>query len=293
MNQNTLFRKQTRMQKLKKMSVGDIVFEAGKQLVMIVFGILILYPLFFVFMTSLKVNLDVLTDPFIITRFRLENYVDAWVMGHVGTYFFNSVYVAVITMIFQLIIILGAAYAFGKLKPWGSGILFTIFLTALFVTPEMTTVPNFMLLRTFGLTNTRWGLILPYTATGLILGIYIATNFVRGLPKELDEAALIDGASIFDILIKVDLPLIKPVVATILIFNFQAVWSEFYWALIVIRSDAIKTLPLGLINFQSQFSSNYGVLSAGLTILMLPVLLFYLSASRQFISGISVGALKG
>ena len=130
-------------------------------------------------------------------------------------------------------------------------------------------------------------------ASGLITGTYILTNFVRELPKELDEAARIDGAGIFKILWKVDLPMITPALATLVIFNFNGVWSEFYWALIVIKDEALKTLPLGLINFQSQFTSDYGVLTAGLVILTVPVVAVYLFFSRYFIAGISAGAVKG
>ena len=119
------------------------------------------------------------------------------------------------------------------------------------------------------------------------------TASVKSLPTELDEAAMIDGASILDNLIKITLPLMKPVIATVTIFNFQGVWSEFYWALIEVKKDALKTLPLGLMNFQSQYNSEYGILCAGLMIATLPVLLLYLRCSSYFIGGMTAGAVKG
>jgi len=198
-----------------------------------------------------------------------------------------------LTLTFQVAVITLASYAIGKLKPWGYNIIFSVLLMAMFVTSEMTTVPNYMTLRSLGLLNTYGGLVIPYTAGGLVMGTYVLTNFIRSLPKELDEAALIDGAGIFGIMIHVDLPLVLPAMATVVIFNFNGVWSEFYWALITVKDEAIKTLPLGLINFASQYSSNYGVLSAGLTILTMPVVVVYLFFSQYFISGISAGALKG
>jgi len=219
--------------------------------------------------------------------------VDAWRIGKVGQYFLNSVIVTVVTLACQVVIISLASYAIGKLKPWGGNILFSLLLMTMFVTAEMTTVPNYMTLRELGLLNSYAGLVIPYTAGGLMMGTFILTNFIRSLPKELDEVALIDGAGIFRIMLQVDMPLVLPAMATLVIFNFNGVWSEFFWALITIKDEAIKTLPLGLINFASQYSSNYGVLSAGLTILTLPVIIIYLFFSQYFIAGISAGALKG
>ena len=256
-------------------------------------GVFVLYPLVFVLMSSLKTNIDIISNPFGMKSVNFMNYVDAWQIGKVGQYFFNSVVVTFMTLVCQVVIITLASYAIGKLKPWGHNILFSLLLMSMFVTSEMTTVPNYMTLRNMGVLNTYAGLVIPYTAGGLMMGTFILTNFIRGLPKELDEVALIDGAGIFRIMIFVDLPLVLPAMATLVIFNFNGVWSEFYWALITIKDEAIKTLPLGLINFSSQYSSNYGVLSAGLAILTLPVVIVYLIFSQYFIAGISAGALKG
>jgi raffinose/stachyose/melibiose transport system permease protein len=253
----------------------------------------VIYPLFFVLMTSIKDNIDFIKNPLGFTPPRPANYVDAWKLGRVGQYFFNSVVVTFFTLILQIIIISLASYSLGKLKPWGYGIILGVILMMMFVTAEMTTVPNYMTMHSLGLLNTRLGLIIPYTAGGLVMGTFILTNFIRELPKELDDAALIDGAGVFQIMTRVDLPLVLPALATLVIFNFNGVWSEFFWALITINDESLKTLPLGLINFQSQFSSNYGVLCAGLTILTVPVVVMYLFFSKYFIANISAGALKG
>lgn len=275
--------------KRKKHSVSYYV----EQFIFILMAAFVLYPLFFVLLTSLKTNTDVILNPFGISTFEPMNYITAWYTGRVGSYLLNSVITTLVTLFFQMIIIVLASYAFGKLKPWGGGVLFSLLLMTMFVTSEMTTVPNYVTVRDMGLMGTRWSLIIPYTASGLTMGTYILTNYVRGLPKELDEAARIDGAGIFKILWNVDLPLITPALATLVIFNFNGVWSEFYWALIVIKDEALKTLPLGLINFQSQFTSDYGVLTAGLFILTVPVVIVYLFFSQYFIAGISAGAVKG
>jgi len=277
------------MQKRVRFSPRKILFSA----VLCIAGVLVIYPLFFVLLASIKANIDFIKNPLGFTKPNPANYVVAWRLGRVGQYFYNSVVVTFVTLILQIIIIAFASYSLGKLKPWGHGIIMGVVLMMMFVTAEMTTVPNYMTMRNLGLLNTRLGLIIPYTAGGLVMGTFILTNFIRGLPKELDDAALIDGAGIFQIMIRVDLPLVLPALATLVIFNFNGVWSEFFWALITVNDESIKTLPLGLINFQSQYSSNYGVLCAGLTILTVPVVVIYLFFSKYFIANISAGALKG
>ncbi len=157
----------------------------------------------------------------------------------------------------------------------------------------MITVPNFGTMKNLGLIDTRISLVLPYVASGIALATYIATNYIRSLPMELDEAAIVDGASMIQLLTKIALPLMKPILATIFIFNFQGIWSEFYWALIMIRTESKRTLQLGLMNFQSQFGTDYGVLAAGLVMATLPILVIYLAFSSQFIGGMTAGAVKG
>lgn len=274
---------------IKKIKFNNILVFFIMAIVLLV----VIYPLIFMLMTSLKTNDEVIRHPFLFTSINFTNYVEAWVKGHVGTYFVNSAIVTIATLALQLVVILPAGYAFGKLKPFGSKVLFAAYLSTMFVTSEMTTVPVFILFKNLGLLDTRMGLIIPYTSAGMVFGIYFMTNFVKTLPIEIDESATIDGAGIFDIMLKVDLPLIKPVIATILVLNFHAVWGEFFWALISISTDSIKTLPLGLITFNSAFGSNYPVLTAGLVILTAPVVIFYFYASKYFIEGMTIGAIKG
>ena len=140
--------------------------------------------------------------------------------------------------------------------------------------------------------NSIWALFLPLSFSAYWV-LVMRSFYKSNVPDAVIESARIDGAGIFKILWKVDLPMITPALATLVIFNFNGVWSEFYWALIVIKDEALKTLPLGLINFQSQFTSDYGVLTAGLVILTVPVVAVYLFFSRYFIAGISAGAVKG
>mgnify|MGYP003205179012 CR=1 FL=1 len=248
------------MKEKKKLTIGGIF----SQIVLLILAVIVLYPLAFMFLTSIKSNLDVLTNPFGITTFKPENYVSAWKIGKIGSFFMNSVIITIMTLAVQLIVIILASFALGKLRPWGSGFIEILFLSGLFITSEMLTIPNFTMI-----------------------------NYVKGLPKELDEAALLDGCSLLQNLFRITLPLLKPVIATVMIFNFQGTWSEFYWALIEIKKDSLKTLPLGLMNFNSMYNTDYGVLCAGLCIATIPVVLLYLKCSSYFIGGMVAGAVKG
>ncbi len=263
------------------------------QILLMFLAVLVLYPLFFVFMTSFKSNYDVLTNPFFMNTFEPENYIQAWRIGKIGKYFMNSVVVTLVTLVLQMTVIIMASYALGKLKPWGHRILTIVYLSGLFITQEMITVPNFMTMKNLHLTGSFWALVLPYIANGIAMATFIMTSYVRKLPVELDEAATVDGCGPVGIFTRITLPLMKPVIATCVIFNFQGVWSEFYWALIQVKSEAMKTLPLGLMNFQSQYNTDYGVLCAGLAISIIPVLLLYLKCSDHFIGGMTSGAVKG
>lgn len=278
---------------MKTNTAKNLPLRVLKQIILILFALIVLYPIFFVFITSFKSNFDVISNPFGMSTFQPENYIEAWQVGKIGDYFLNSVYVTAITLVIQMVVIVLASYSFAKLKPWGHKVLFILFLTGLFITTEMVTVPNFSTMKNLGLMDTKISLILPYVSTGIALATYIATNYISSLPKELDEAAIIDGCNIVQLLTKIALPLMRPILATIFIFNFQGAWSEFYWALIMIRSEENKTLQLGLMNFQSQFNTDYGVLTAGLVIATLPILIIYLKFSSQFIGGMTVGAVKG
>ncbi|MCR5747209.1 MAG: carbohydrate ABC transporter permease [Lachnospiraceae bacterium] len=259
----------------------------------IILAATVIYPLIFVLMTSLKSNIDVLINPFGIKSFLPSNYINAWHIGNIGRYFLNSVIITGVSMAIQIAAIVLASYSIGKLKPKGSWIIEIIYILCMLVIAEMITLPNFMTIKQWGLSGTRTALILPYITAGIPIGCFIMTAFVRNLPAELDEAARIDGAGIWDNFKAISVPLMKPVIITVFIFNIQGVWSEFYWALIQIKDDSLKTLPLGLMNFQSQYNSDYGILCAGLVIATLPVIILYLKSSAYFVGGLTAGAVKG
>jgi raffinose/stachyose/melibiose transport system permease protein len=279
--------------KNKTEQIKTAFFKTVSIAIALVFAIGILYPLVFILLSSFKTNNDIILNPFGIATFNPGNYFRAWTIAHIGEYFFSSVYVSFMSLIISLLIIITAGYAFGKLKPYGGKIIMALLLTGMFITSEMTTVPNFTLLRSWGMYNNHWGLILPYVATAMILGIYILAGYIEMMPKEIEEAAIIDGAGIFKTMFSIDMPMLLPPIATVAILSFQNFWSEFYWALIMIQSNTLKTLPLGMMNVQSQYATNYGILSAGIVIMTIPLIILYIFGSEHFVSGVTAGALKG
>jgi raffinose/stachyose/melibiose transport system permease protein len=272
---------------------GAAFFKIMGIIIAIVFAAGIIYPLIFIVMNSFKTNNDIIMNPFGMASFSPDNYSRAWTIAHIGQYFLSSVYVSLMSLLISLLVIITAAYSFGKLKPYFGKIIMMTLLSGMFITSEMTTIPNFMLLKSWGMYNTHWGLILPYVAAAMVLGIYILAGYIELMPKEIEEAALIDGAGIFRTMISIDMPMLLPPIATVAILSFQNFWSEFYWALIMIQSNTLKTLPLGMMNFQSQYATNYGILSAGIVIMTIPLVVLYIFGSEHFVSGVTAGALKG
>jgi N-acetylglucosamine transport system permease protein len=251
--------------------------------------------------SSLKSDDAIFTDAFALPAagaLHPENYARAWQEAGFGAYFLNSVLVTTLSV--GLIVLLGAmaAYALARFAhPLGRAV-FWLFLAGLMLPAQLAMVPLFFELRAVDLLNSRLGLILVYTANGLPFAIFILAGFFRGLPRTLYEAAVIDGCNEFSAFWRVLLPLARPGLVTVAIFQFIGVWKEYFFAFMLVGSDAdggARTLPLGLANLSitSQFRSDYGMLFAGIVLVTLPILLIYLLLQRQIVKGIAAGALKG
>ena len=186
-----------------------------------------------------------------------------------------------------------AAYGLARFRFKAKKGLILFFLITQMLPSTLVLTPLYIMFSRMGLLNTYLAPILADATLGIPFSIIILRTYFISIPKELDEAATMDGCGILQNLYAITLPLMKPVLATVTIFNFQGVWSEFYWALIMIRTESKRTLQLGLMNFQSQFGTDYGVLAAGLVMATLPILVIYLAFSSQFIGGMTAGAVKG
>jgi multiple sugar transport system permease protein/raffinose/stachyose/melibiose transport system permease protein len=221
------------------------------------------------------------------------NYLLAWTRAEFGQYFLNSA-IYTITGVFGIVFISSlAAYGFARLEVWGKKFLFYLLISTLLIPIPGVFVPLYLMLNKMGLLDTRLGLVLCYISGNLAFGIFLLRSFFEELPKEIEEAALIDGASRFGIYWRIALPLARPALATLIIFNSLSIWNEFLLALVVLQDKSKMPIQRGLMVFQGTHITDYPMLMAGLTIATIPVIVIYLLMQKHIVKGIAAGALKG
>lgn len=202
----------------------------------------------------------------------------------------NSFAVAVAATVFQLVTGSMAAYAFARMEFVGKNVVFGAYLATLMVPLQVLVVPLFIEMRVLELQDTYFALLAPSIASAF--GIFLLRQAIQGVPRELDEAATIDGAGHLRIFLTIVLPLVRPAVATLAVFSFMASWNSFLWPLVVIRSPELMTLPLGLSSLQGQFTTQWNVVMAGSVVSIVPIAVVYLLAQRHVIAGMATTGLK-
>jgi raffinose/stachyose/melibiose transport system permease protein len=222
-----------------------------------------------------------------------ENYPQAWVASAIGRLYWNSIYISTASMVLTVAVSALAGYGLGRMRFVGRAAVYALVLVGLTIPLQIALIPLFINLRALGLINTPFALIGPYTGFGLAFGTYIMKGFFEGLPRELEEAARLDGAGEVSIFARVMLPLTRPALATVAIFLFLQNWNEFLFALTFITEGRLRTLPTGIYALlSSEFYGNYPILAASLVLFSLPVLALYFVFQQQFIEGLTAGALK-
>jgi len=256
----------------------------------------VILPMGWLFYTSLKSNEEIFRSPWALPeRPHWENFTYAWGRAHIGDYFANSLAITLVSVALILLVSAMAAYVLARFPFRGNRIIFYAFLAGLMVPMQLALVPLFFLVNSMRLLDTYTGVILVYIAYSLPFTIFVLAGFFRTLPHELAEAALIDGCTPSQAFWRVMLPIAKPGLVTAAIFNFLGIWNEYLFALVLISTESLRTLPLGLANLLmvTHYESNWGGLFAGLVIVMLPTLLAYALLQGQLTKGITAGALKG
>jgi len=261
---------------------------------LIIVAVVWIAPFIFIIFTSLKSNATVMgTGAFSPpTSLAWENFTNAWRRGDFGTTVVNSTIITVIKVPLGLMISAMAAYSLSRIQVWGHKVVFLAIVFGTMIPFQVMLAPIFGVVNDFHLINTYVGVILPYLAFGVPYQVFILHSFFREVPRELSEAAQIDGASHFTIFWRIFLPVSLPVLAALLILDFVATWNEFAMALVILQDPNMWTLPLGLQSFQSQFSSHYGELNAAIVMTVLPAVIVYLIFQRYFVSGLTTGAVK-
>ncbi|MBU2541820.1 MAG: carbohydrate ABC transporter permease [Candidatus Omnitrophica bacterium] len=257
-------------------------------LLLISVSITCLFPLLWMFGSSLKTQGTVFSDMSIIpAQPHFENYVTAWREGNFGRYFFNSL-IYTSTVVFGIVLVSSlAAFAFSRLKFPGRNAFFIMFLAAMMIPLPGSFVPLYVLMVKLHLVNTRLGYVLCLINVGLSFSIFLLKTYFDKIPKELEDAARIDGCNRLGIYRHVALPFAKPALAVVVIFNALNVWNEYVLALIIFNSKDLMPLQRGLMIFRGEFLTNYPLLMAGLTIAALPIIVLYLLMQKYIVKGVT------
>ena len=253
-----------------------------------------LFPLLWMISSSLKSQDVIFKDTSLIPKvFHFENYYHAWIEGGFGRYFLNSIFYTTAVVIGIIVISSMAAYAFSRFRFPGRNIMFIMFMAAMMIPIPGSFVPLYVLLNKLHLRNTAFGYILCMINVGLSTSIFMLKTFFDKMPKELEDAARIDGCSKLGMWWHVALPLAKPVLAVVVVFNALNVWNEYVLALIIFDSRPLMPLQVALTTFQGEFVTNYPFLMAGLTITALPIIIVYLLMQKYIVKGVTAGAIVG
>ncbi|MEW4371547.1 carbohydrate ABC transporter permease [Paenibacillus kandeliae] len=258
------------------------------------FAIMNIVPLFWMVVGSFKTEQEHAMNPFSFPkRLQWDNYAQAWDVAHMDTYFLNSIIVTFAAMIITVLLGALASFFLARFRFRLRGPLYGLFLLGLLVPIHATLIPIFLIMQKLHLIDTYWSLILPYIAFHLSLTIAILEGFMKNLPKELEEAGIVDGCGIFRIFWHIVLPITRPALVTVIILNFIYNWNEYLFALVLITSSELKTLPLGLANFVGIETASFTLQMAALTIALIPIIIFYLLLQKQLVTGMTAGAVKG
>ena len=277
-----------------KASISRDRMHLGSHVVLIFWTFLVLFPLWTMVVNSFKFKFDIYTDPFgLPKKWNFESYVSVITDGDFFLYFRNSLFVTLGSIFLVLLFGAMASYALVNWKHKASRFLYLFFIAGMMLPIKIGSIRLLQLIKGLGLLNTLWGLFPVYTAMGLPIAVFVLTEFIRQIPTELTEAAVIDGAKRSKVFTIIILPLLRPALATVAIYNLIPFWNDLWFPLIFINNDAHKTLLLGVTRLFGQYMTDWSRILAVLTLSAIPVLVLYLTMSKNFIRGLTAGAVKG
>jgi raffinose/stachyose/melibiose transport system permease protein len=274
--------------------IKDGLVKSLLGIILLIYAISIFFPILLMLLTSLKSNKEIFTNPYGLPHiFNLNNYIKLIKISNYLVYFKNSIIVAVTSIFLILIISSLASFVIAKYRFMGDRFLYFYFIAGLIIPIKLGTIGILKTMITLHLFDNIASLVIVNVAMGIPFGVFVLTDFIRMIPEELSNSARIDGCSEPKIFYKIIVPLIRPALAAVAIINFIPIWNDFWFPLVLIRSDNIKTVPLATALLYGQYETNFGLIFAVLSMASLPVIIFYLILSRQFIKGLTAGALKG
>jgi raffinose/stachyose/melibiose transport system permease protein len=262
-------------------------------LVLILFFFITVLPLYWMWMAAL-IPQEIFTDPFSIPKgITFQNLVQAWTTGRMSQYMLNSIIVAVPRVTIVLLFSSLAGFAFGKLKFKGRNMFFGFILLGMMVPIQAMIIPIYYNIQKMGLINTHWAMILPALGLSMPFACFMMRAFFKEVPDEIVESATIDGCGEFKTWFFIMLPLIRPAILSLFVFEFMWSWNDFLIPMLMVYDNTKRTLPLGLMYFSGEYTSNQSLIAAGVTICTLPIIVVYTLFQKTFIEGITAGAVKG
>jgi ABC-type glycerol-3-phosphate transport system permease component len=261
--------------------------------ILAILALVTVYPFIWMMLTSLRDPRTVFTGPFIPNPFIFTNYPQAWVQTQFGSHFLNSLVVSAFSLAGILFLSITAGYAFAKLNFPFKNVIYILLLSTMAMPAASLIIPLFLQVKSFGLLNTLWGLILVYVGSMSPFSIFLMRSFFEGVPNELIEAARMDGSGEWYTLFRVVLPLVGPGIGTVVILQFLSIWNEFLYAAVLIQSTDKQTLQPTIFHLIGQYTTNWTLLAASLTMAIVPIVIIYVNMQKQFVAGLTQGALKG
>lgn len=278
---------------MKYLNISETLTRTIIFLILTVFAVSILYPLFWIFINSFRSNQELFLDTWGLPKKWLwSNYIKAWKVG-VGRYFFNSVFVAFVSTLFTVLISSLAAFPLSRFNFKGRYTILIAIIAGMMLAPQVSLISLYKLLQTLRIYDTYLALIVPYVAYNIPFSVFLLWSYFISLPKEIDQAAYIDGCSDWQLFWRIILPMSKPIIATSALLTTRVIWNELMFALVFIEQERLKTIPVGLANLKTTLDTDWKVLIAALVISALPVIIVFLILQRHVVRGLTIGGVKG
>lgn len=277
----------------KRVSVGSVVWN----IVLLVIILCSLVPVLWGILLSLKTNTEIMLEPFALPETpRWENYVNAFHGVPYGRMLKNTFFVIAIALPTSLVVVTCGAFALGRMQIGRGrmqGFLYKFFLMGIILPGQVMLFPIYMMIVKMGIFDSLWGIIVPNLACGSAMGLMLLSSAFRAIPRELDEAAIVDGCGFTRLLVQVLVPVVSPAIATLTILNFLALWNSFLLARVVLNTEEVRMISQAVMYFKGEYSTDYALTMAGTMILVIPQLAVFVACQKWIVEGVTSGAVKG
>lgn len=270
------------------------VFKIGINILLLLFSLSCIFPIFWLINSSLRENKDFLGNiSGLALSPKFDNYTKALIDGTMGRYFLNSGYLSIISVIVGIVMAFVVAYFLSRYSFRGRNFIYLLFLSGMIIPTLSLLIPVFMEFKMLGILDKWYTLFLPYIAYSLPMSVILIESYIKTIPVAMDEAAQMEGCRTIDLLFRIIFPLCKPIISAVVIINFMNTWNEFPFALVLLKSDNLLTVSLGIRAFNQIYTMDYTLFMAALVAATIPVMVVYSLFCKKIIEGMTVGAVKG